>query len=154
MNRQKSLDTEMLLLHDHLTPKQHPNCISGTDLLRQFDMLPHWDRISIIAWNKLNSSIVKASSPEAFKSALAVARRRWPPPTLPTQPCRNLRQTTECSYHVKLLWRLWRSCRSDLLSHPVSVLAPGQPVLALTLSHQVPGRVASSEPSCNTFQMK
>ena len=31
---------------------------------------------TIIAWNKLNTSIVQASSLEAFKSALAVARRR------------------------------------------------------------------------------
>ena len=34
------------------------------------------------------------------------AMRRWAPPTLRTQPCRNLRQTTECSCDVKLLWRL------------------------------------------------
>ena len=31
---------------------------------------------TIIAWNKLNTSIVQASSLEAFKSALAVAMRR------------------------------------------------------------------------------
>ena len=62
---------------------------------------------TIIAWNKLNSSTVQASSPEAFKLALAVARRQWAPPTLRTQPHRNLRQTTECSCVVKLLWRLW-----------------------------------------------
>ena len=51
---------------------------------------------TIITWNKLNISIVQASSPlEAFKSALAVARRRWGAPTPRTQPRRNLRQTTD-----------------------------------------------------------
>ena len=47
------------------------------------------------AWNKLNTSIVQATSPEAFKSALAVARRRWGPPTPRTKPRRNPRQTTD-----------------------------------------------------------
>ena len=38
-----------------------------------------WDAKQLT--NKLNTSIVQASSTEAFKSALAVARRRWGAPT-------------------------------------------------------------------------
>ena len=61
---------------------------------------------TIIAWNKLNTSIVQASSLEAFKSALAVVRRRWGAPTPRTQPRRNLRQTTDITKRRKTLWRL------------------------------------------------
>ena len=61
---------------------------------------------TIIAWNKLNTSIVQASSLEAFKSALAAARRRWGAPAPRTKPRRNLRQTTDITMRRKTLWRL------------------------------------------------
>ena len=62
---------------------------------------------TIIAWNKLNTSTVQASSLEAFKSALAVARRWWGAPTPRTQPRRNLHQTTDIiTMRCKTLWRL------------------------------------------------
>ena len=38
---------------------------------------------------------IQTSSLEAFKSALAVARRRWGASPPRTQPRRNLRQTTD-----------------------------------------------------------
>ena len=74
---------------------------------------------TIIAWNKLNTSIVQASSPEAFKfkSALAVARRRWGAPTPRTQPRRNLRQTTDMTMRRKTLWRLFEHNCGILAQH-------------------------------------
>ena len=81
---------------------------------------------TIIAWNKLNTNIVQASSLEAFKSALAVARRRWGAPAPRTKPRRKLRQTTDIIMRRKTLWRLWRSVC-------LSVCPPPPPSLSLSL---------------------
>ena len=89
----------------HNQSRNHDRCLEipsySTELYKQ-SFYPR----TIIAWNKLNTSIVQASSLKAFKSAPAVARRRWGAPTPRTQPRRNLRQTTDITMRRKTLWRL------------------------------------------------
>ena len=60
----------------HNQSQNHNRCLEipsyNTEQYKQLSLFPR----TIIAWNKLNTSIVKASSPKVFKSALAVARRQ------------------------------------------------------------------------------